>query len=112
MTDESYTIDSMTEYLGDDVLARGYLEQSGVTERLARPGVTEVAINRPFEIWTESSKEGWVREEAPWLDFDFCSHLANALAVYNNRELHVKSPIKTVELPTGERAQLVIPPAC
>lgn len=112
MTDETYTIDSMVEDLGDDVLARGYLEQSGVTERLARPGVTEVAINRPFEIWTESSKEGWVREDAPWLNFDLCSHLANALAVYNNRELHVKSPIKTVELPTGERAQLVIPPAC
>lgn len=46
-------------------LTLGYLEQSGVTERLKRKGVTEVAINRPFEIWIETSADGWLREEAP-----------------------------------------------
>lgn len=98
--------------LNDDTLVSGYLEQSGVKERLARQGVTEVAINRPFEIWTETSSEGWLREEAPWLSLDLCQYLANTLAVYNHRELTVKSPIKTVELPGGERGQIVIPPAC
>lgn len=98
--------------LQDDALVLGYLEQSGVQARLAREGVTEVAINRPFEIWTETSTEGWLREDAPWLSLDLCQYLANTLAVYNHRELTVKSPIKTVELPGGERGQIVIPPAC
>ncbi|WP_226020590.1 P-type DNA transfer ATPase VirB11 [Serratia symbiotica] len=104
--------DIAIDALGDDTLVRGYLEQSGVTERLARPGVTEVAINRPGEIWTETSAAGWVREAAPWLSLDMCEYLAGALAVFNHRDLGVKSPIKTVELPDGERGQLVIPPAC
>ncbi|EAW9501068.1 P-type DNA transfer ATPase VirB11 [Salmonella enterica] len=98
--------------LGNDELVLGYLAQSGVTERLARPDVTEVAINRPFELWTETSKDGWQREDAPWLTLDMCEHLSGTLAVYNHRELTSRSPIKTVELPAGERGQLVIPPAC
>ncbi|KFW97754.1 P-type DNA transfer ATPase VirB11 [Pectobacterium carotovorum] len=98
--------------LKNDELVLGYLDQSGVTERLAMEGVTEVAINRPFEIWHETSKGGWQREDAPWLTLDICEHLAGTLAVYNSRELTPKSPIKTVELPGGERGQLVIPPAC
>lgn len=100
------------DMLAEDELVLGYLEQSGVTERLARPGVTEVAINRPFEIWTETSADGWVREDAPWLTLEMCQHLVITLAVYNHRELSIKSPIKTVELPGGERGQLVIHPAC
>ncbi|EAA5587887.1 P-type DNA transfer ATPase VirB11 [Salmonella enterica subsp. enterica] len=98
--------------LREDELTLGYLEQSGVTERLKRKGVTEVAINRPFEIWIETSADGWLREEAPWLTLDMCEYLASTLAVYNHRELSPQSPIKTVELPEGERGQLVIPPAC
>jgi type IV secretion system protein VirB11 len=107
-----YQPDIAIDALGDDTLVLGYLEQSGVTERLARPGVTEVAINRPGEIWTETSAAGWVREDAPWLSLETCEYLAGALAVFNHRDLGVKSPIKTVELPGGERGQLVIPPAC
>ncbi|EEC7602115.1 P-type DNA transfer ATPase VirB11 [Escherichia coli] len=102
-----------TEFdLDKSELVLGWLDQSGVTERLSRQGVTEVAINRPFEIWTETSKDGWQREDAPWLTLNMCEHLAETLAVYNNRILGVKSPIKTVELPGGERGQIVIPPAC
>lgn len=104
-------------YIDDDpldnaTLVRDFLEQTGVTERLSRDGVTEVAINRPFEIWTETSATGWQREEAPWLTLSLCMKLAKTLSVYNHRLLSIKSPIKTVELPDGERGQLVIPPAC
>lgn len=105
-------VSEVSDMLDNSVMARGFLKQCGVTERLAREGVTEVAINRPGEIWTESATGGWQREEAPWLDFSLCMKLANALAVYNHRYLSIKSPIKTVELPDGERGQLVIPPAC
>lgn len=102
-----------SDELAPDELVRGYLHQSGVTELLERPGLRDIAINRPGEIWTETSK-GWERHEAPHLTLELCKHLVNTLAVYNYRVLTVKSPIKTVELPGGEgyRAQLVIPPAC
>ncbi|MEA9446214.1 P-type DNA transfer ATPase VirB11 [Candidatus Fukatsuia symbiotica] len=95
----------------NSLLARDFLAQSGVSERLNRDGVTEVAINRPFEIWTESAV-GWVQESLPALDYDLCWKLANSLSTYNHRFLSIQSPIKTVELPDGERGQIVIPPAC
>lgn len=100
--------------LAPDELVKGYLHQCNIYELLSRPGVTEVAINRPGEIWTETSGRGWERHEIPHLTLDLCKHLVNTLAVYNYRVLTVNSPIKTVELPGSEgyRAQLVIPPAC
>lgn len=100
--------------LAEDELVKGYLHSSGVAELMEKPGVSDVAINRPGELWVETSDKGWYRVDAPHLTLDVCKHLANTLAVYNFRELTVKSPIKTVDLPdsVGRRAQLVIPPAC
>lgn len=92
-------------------LARDFLKQSGVYECLNRPGIRDVAINRPGEIWLESDK-GWFCEEKAGLDLSMCQKLANALAAYNNQSLTAKSPIKTVELPDNERGLIVMPPAC
>lgn len=92
-------------------LARDFLQQSGVYECLNRPGVRDVAINRPGEIWLET-ETGWTKEEKPELDYQLCFKLANALAAYNNQSLSAKSPIKTVELPDNERGLIVVPPAC
>ncbi len=97
--------------LDNSTLVRDFLEQSGITKKLNTEGITEVAINRPFEIWTESSS-GWICEEAAWLSYDLCWKLANTLSAFNNRSISVQFPIKTVELPDGERGQIVIPPAC
>lgn len=99
--------------LHESTLVMDYLEQAGVTERLARPGVTEVAINRPYEIWTESPA-GWQREDAPWLTYNLCWRLANSLAALNYRVLSPEEPTCTVELPGGDgatRAMMLIPPA-
>lgn len=112
MDEEILHHDDASVMLADDELVVGYLAQSGVTARLAREGVTEVAINRPGEIWTETPRDGWVREDAPWLTLELCMYLATTLAIYNHRDINPRSPIKTVELPGGERGQLVIPPAC
>jgi len=92
-------------------LVRDFLKQSGVHECLNRPGIRDVAINRPGEVWLESA-DGWVHESRPGLDFGMCVRLANALAAYNNQTLSTKSPIKTVELPDGERGLIVMSPAC
>lgn len=95
----------------NSTLARDFLKQSGVHECLNRPGIRDVAINRPGEIWLESA-DGWQFEARPDLDYGMCQRLANALAAYNNQSLTAKSPIKTVELPDGERGLIVTAPAC
>ena len=97
--------------LSEDTLVLDYLQQAGITERLNRPGTTDVAINRPFEIWTDTPK-GWMREDAPHLDYGLCWRVANSLSALNHRVLAPHTPIHTVELPGGERGQLVMAPAC
>jgi type IV secretion system protein VirB11 len=91
-------------------LARDFLRQSGVNHCLNRPGIRDVAINRPYEIWLEN-ENGWIREENKDLDYGMCLRLANALAAFNNQSLTNKTPIKTVELPDNERGLIVMPPA-
>lgn len=95
----------------ESTLVLDFLDQSGVTERLNRPGTTDVAINRPLEMWVDTPT-GWQQETAPWLTYNLCWRLANSLAALNHRELAAKTPIHTVELPGGERGQIVMAPAC
>lgn len=38
----------------ESTLVLDFLDQSGVTERLNRPGTTDVAINRPLEMWVDT----------------------------------------------------------
>jgi type IV secretion system protein VirB11 len=97
--------------LNESTLVMDFLHQSGISERLNRPGTTDVAINRPFEIWTDTPS-GWQREDAPWLDLNLCWRVANSLTALNHRELSPQTPIHTVELPDGERGQIVMAPAC
>ncbi len=104
-------LDEEDSTLNEATLVLDFLEQTGVTERLNRPGTTDVAINRPFEIWVDTPT-GWQREDAPWLTSSLCWRLANSLAALNSRELAARTPIHTVELPGGERGQIVMAPAC
>jgi type IV secretion system protein VirB11 len=59
------------------------------------PRWTEVAINKPRELWTEGS-EGWVVHPMPALSLDACMRLGTLIATYNGKK----------------RVQVVIPPAC
>lgn len=97
--------------LTESTLALDFLEQSRVTECLNMDGTTDVAINKPKEIWIDG-RDGWVLLPAPWLDYGLCADLANSLAALNYRDLTPRNPIHTVELPGGERGQLVTAPAC
>jgi type IV secretion system protein VirB11 len=96
--------------LDEATLVRDFLHQAGITERLNRTGTTDVAINRPFEIWTDTPT-GWMRENAPWLSLNLCMKVANSLCALNHRPLTPQAPIHTVELPDEERGQIVIAPA-
>lgn len=78
---------------------------------LANEDLTEICINRPGEIWTES-REGWHRYEDKNLSFERVTRLARLIAGYNNKDISSDKPVLSAALPAGERIQVMIPPAC
>jgi len=75
---------------------------------LARPEVTEIAVNRPGELWTRT-QAGWKRYEVPELSSDYLHALTTAMAVFGGLPLR---SLVSVVLPGGERGQIVRAPAC
>ncbi len=82
-----------------------------IAELLARPGVTEVCINRPGEAFIETEK-GWERVEIPALSFEWGHDFAQALSSFNNRGVGDEKPLLSAKLPTKERVFVVVPPSC
>jgi type IV secretion system protein VirB11 len=77
---------------------------------LANPDVTELCINRPLEAFIET-REGWHREPLPFADFEWCHRLAKLVANSTQQRVDATSPLLSASLPTGERIQIVMPPA-
>lgn len=77
---------------------------------LATPTVSELCINRPGEIFVETS-EGWKREMMPQLDLQWCRSFAKLVANATRQRIDEASPLLSASLPGGERAQIVLPPA-
>lgn len=92
-------------------LLNSMLQSSGIQKHLDNKDNTEIAVNRPYEIWTESSA-GWQMHEAPNLDYHTLTHLATAFATFNSLEVNNNNPICSGVLPDGQRGQFVIPSAC
>ncbi|WP_062059596.1 P-type DNA transfer ATPase VirB11 [Cellvibrio sp. OA-2007] len=91
---------------------RALMERTGISGLLQLDGVTEVAINRPGEVWFEQLGE-WKVKPVAQLNFEICKQLANSLAVQVSNDMAQleKNPICPVLLPDGERGQIVMPPA-
>jgi type IV secretion system protein VirB11 len=75
---------------------------------LGDPKVTEVAINRPLELWAKDGP-GWRCHEVPELTPEHLDAFVTAVAVYNG--LRAGSMLSVI-LPDGERCQVVREPAC
>lgn len=90
---------------------RGLLAETGIQQFLDDKGNTEIAINRPFELWTESS-QGWQRFEMPNLNYAILLKIANTFAILNKLEISPKNPICSGIFPDEQRGQVVIPTAC
>lgn len=92
--------------------AKSLLLELGITDLLNTEGVTEVAINRPKEIWFEKQAV-WNKVDSDKISFDSCKKLANVLAVQvaGKSDQLRDLPICPVQLPDGERGQIVLPPA-
>jgi type IV secretion system protein VirB11 len=77
---------------------------------LANSDVTELCINRPLEAFIET-RDGWHREPLPFADFAWCCRLAKLVANSTQQRVDAASPLLSASLPTGERVQIVMPPA-
>ena len=77
---------------------------------LASPDVMELCINRPREAFLET-RDGWRREVLPFADFEWCSRLAKLIANSTQQRIDASAPLLSASLPSGERVQIVMPPA-
>jgi type IV secretion system protein VirB11 len=77
---------------------------------LSRSDVTELCINQPGVAFVET-RFGWERETIPFADFDWCRRLAKLVANSTRQRIDEESPLLSASLPSGERIQLVLPPA-
>lgn len=75
------------------------------------PAVTEIAVNRPGEVFCERSGR-WERHPVKALTYEHLVSLGTAIASYFQLELAETNPILSAVLPNGERVQVVRPPAC
>lgn len=91
-------------------VARNFLKQMGIAN-FFDGSLTEVAINRPGEIWTQGAS-AWKRHDAPACTLDACFKLANALTVMKGGKFSTKEPIHPVVLPEGQRGHVLMQPAC
>lgn len=72
--------------------------------------VTEVCVNRPGEVFTESVY-GWQRHDDQAVTLQWCKRLAQLTATFSAQKINEKDPILSAAMPAGERVQIVLPPA-
>lgn len=71
--------------------------------------ITEIVVNRPGKVWTES-REGWIVHETPAISFAWCMDAANLVANLASNAISEEMPLLSAQLPGGERLEVVIPP--
>jgi type IV secretion system protein VirB11 len=94
---------------GEGVYLRAYL--APLVGMLARPDVTDIYVNRPGEIWIETTTGTIERHEAPGLDEATLARLARQIAALSHQGISREHPLLSATLPDGARAQVVAPPA-
>ncbi|NRF71377.1 P-type DNA transfer ATPase VirB11 [Aquincola sp. S2] len=77
---------------------------------LDRPGVIEVCVNKPGEVWVETF-EGWKVFADDAITFAGMTELATAVATYTVQGTGVMAPLLSASLPSEERIQILQPPA-
>jgi type IV secretion system protein VirB11 len=93
---------------GDTAVLEHYL--APLRKHLEPADVTELVINRPGEFGIETFG-GWTWVEAPDLTEAVLWPLAVAAAAVTSQDVTSEAPICSTVLPSGERCQIVLPPA-
>jgi type IV secretion system protein VirB11 len=78
---------------------------------LSRPDVTDVLINRPGEVWVETTGGAMCREPADELTEVALQRLARQIAAASHQGVNREQPLLSATLPDGARVQVVSPPA-
>lgn len=73
-------------------------------------GATEVVINEPGRVFVEVGP-AWVEHGDANLDMPRLLSLARAVGTYSEQDVDESRPILSATLPSGERVQIVLPPA-
>jgi type IV secretion system protein VirB11 len=74
------------------------------------PSVTELCVQQPGEVFVERC-DGWTRLPAPWATVVWARHFARLVATATEQRVNAQSPLLSAALPSGERVQVVFPPA-
>jgi type IV secretion system protein VirB11 len=74
-------------------------------------GVTEISINRPGEAWVENRGD-MKYYEVPEFTLEHLQSLGRLIAQSTDQHISSEMPLLSATLPTGERVQVVFPPAC
>lgn len=76
---------------------------------LKTAGVTDICINQPQAVWVEKDRR-FTRQVVDELALGFLESLASLIAEFNHQDF--PAPLLAGALPSGERVQCVMPPAC
>lgn len=87
-----------------------YYKEQMFGQFLAMDGLTEIAVNRPNQLFTKIRGE-WKQHDVP-LSLDQCHAFSTALANFHGDHIDDTSPILSATLESGERGQVIMPPAC
>lgn len=80
-----------------------------LTEVMSRPGVTDVLVNGPDEVWVEQDG-ALVRAEVSWPDADSLRDFADRLLAQGGRGADASAPVADARLRDGSRIHVVLPP--
>ncbi len=78
---------------------------------LSRPDVTDVMVNRPGEVWIETTGGMMAAINAPQVTEQALSRLARQIAAATHQGVNREQPLLSAALPDGARVQIVSPPA-
>lgn len=78
---------------------------------LEAPGVTDLYVNRPGELWIERLGGGLERVEVPALNDTNLWRLARQVAALSHQGVSREHPLLSAVLPDGARVQVVAAPA-
>ncbi|AZS19803.1 MULTISPECIES: P-type DNA transfer ATPase VirB11 [unclassified Caulobacter] len=78
---------------------------------LDRPDVTDIWVNRPGEVWIETTGGATSRVAAPELSDQALQRLARQIAAASHQGVSREQPLLSASLPDGARVQIIAPPA-
>lgn len=93
----------------EGVYLRTYL--SAFEPWLARDDVTDILVNRPGEVWIETSGGPMHRIAAPDVTETVLARLAQQIAAASHQGVNRERPLLAATLPDGARVQVIAPPA-